>query len=51
MQLLKQATTKTIEENNDDLPHSIKPHHNLKMVWVQECNEGHCKLTAQWVIE
>jgi hypothetical protein len=50
MQLLEQATTKN-EKNNDDVSHPVKPHHNLKMVWVQECNEGHCKLTAQWVIE
>jgi hypothetical protein len=51
MQLLKQTTTKTIEQSNDDVNHAIKPHRNLTMVWTEECQEGHCRLAAKWVLE
>ncbi|HEY9800306.1 MAG TPA: hypothetical protein V6D25_08100 [Leptolyngbyaceae cyanobacterium] len=51
MQLLKQTTTtKTIEQSND-VNHSRKAHRNLTMVWAEECQEGHCKLAAKWVLE
>jgi hypothetical protein len=51
MQLLKQTTTKTFEQSNDDVNHTIKPHRNLTMVWTEECQEGHCRLAAKWVLE
>jgi len=51
MQLLEQnTTTKTIEQSND-VNHTLKSHRNLTMVWTEECQEGHCRLTAKWVLE
>lgn len=50
MQLLEQTTTnKTIEQSNA-VNHTIKPHRNLTMLWKEECQEGHCRLTAKWVV-
>lgn len=52
MQLLEQTTTtKTIEPSNDDVNHVLKPHRNLTMVWTEECQEGHCRLAAKWVLK
>lgn len=52
MQLLEQTTTtRSIEQSNNNVNHALKPHRNLIMVWTEECQEGHCRLAAKWVLE
>ncbi|BCL36577.1 hypothetical protein [Nostoc sp. MS1] len=51
MQLLEQTTVKTFEQSNNNVNSSSKSRPQLTMIWVEECNEGNCKLTAKWVVE